>query len=78
MTKHFLSTMLPSSTSLLLLLLIPMCALCLDPFSWGVVIGGGVASSAIYAGWDKVKCVGGFKECCTPDWIGNNFTHLEG
>ena len=24
------------------------------------------------------QCVGGFSECCSPDWVVNNFTQLEG
>jgi len=52
--------------------------LSLDPLSWGMVAGAGVFTSFLYSSYDQIKCVGGFSECCSPDWVVNNFTQLEG
>ena len=48
----------------------------LDPFSVGAMAGVAGFSSALYAGWDKVKCQ--FEECCNGDYINNNLTHFQG
>lgn len=60
---------------LLFLSLGPPSSSCLDPFSAGAV-GIGAVSTAVYAGWSKLKCR--FKECCDAPWIPNNLTQFEG
>ena len=50
----------------------------IEPFSTGIVVGVGVISSGIYAGWNQVKCQ--VQECCHRGghWIPHNVTLLEG
>jgi len=57
-----------------LLLLFPP-VLCLEPFSAGLAVGGGVVLSAVWSARDRVLCQ--FRECCSPPWLSADISLLE-
>ena len=48
----------------------------LEPLSTSVVVGGAIASSALYASWNTLKCRWE-NDCCSPPSIKHNVTEFE-
>lgn len=48
---------------------------CIEPFSAGLAVGGGVVLSALWSGRQAVMCQ--FKECCDSPWVKPNLTRLD-
>jgi len=60
---------------LLLFLLLPPPMTCLEPFSAGLAVGGGMVLSALWSSREVVVCQ--FRECCGAPWLRPNVTRLE-
>ena len=61
----------------LVTLMLTSSSLALDPFSLGAAVGFGAASTAVYAGWNKLKCRVVVGECCEFPDVANDFGRLE-
>jgi len=48
---------------------------CIEPFTAGLAVGGGMVLSALWSSKDIVVCQ--VKECCRAPWIRTNVTNLE-
>lgn len=59
----------------LLLLVSSLSSVSAEPFSMGLLVGGGVALSAMWAQKDRVMCQ--FYECCGKPWLRQNLTELQ-
>ena len=57
-----------------LLLFLPA-VVCLEPFSAGLAVGGGMVLSAVWSARDRLLCQ--FRECCAPPWLTPNTSLLE-
>eukprot|EP00092_Neocalanus_flemingeri_P028033 GFUD01030436.1.p1 GENE.GFUD01030436.1~~GFUD01030436.1.p1 ORF type:complete len:340 (-),score=109.62 GFUD01030436.1:69-1088(-) len=59
----------------LVLLLLPLTVTCLEPFSAGLAVGGGMVLSALWSSREVVVCQ--FRECCGAPWVRPNVSRLE-
>lgn len=48
---------------------------CIEPFSAGLAVGGGMMLSALWSSKEAVMCQ--FRECCGSPWVRPNLTRLE-